>query len=181
MLSSRKHLASLKSLIEQAEDGPGSMNKRRYIGFSVGASLLILLAAPYLIASHDRPPIFIAVATMARVATVDPRFQSYNVEMAEVIGGKFWKPYNRLSKVSGNAEPTPAISESNGAALQIGQDPALFEARPPIDLSNVRLRKLAAALGPAYVRVSGTWANTVYFQDSDDALRTGRQTDSKGF
>jgi hypothetical protein len=29
------------------------------------------------------------------------------------------------------------------------------------------LRKLAAALGPAYIRVSGTWANTVYFQDSD--------------
>lgn len=29
------------------------------------------------------------------------------------------------------------------------------------------MRKLAAALGPAYVRVSGTWANSVYFQDSD--------------
>jgi hypothetical protein len=36
-----------------------------------------------------------------------------------------------------------------------------------VDLSNPRLRKLATALGPAYVRVSGTWANTSYFQDSD--------------
>jgi hypothetical protein len=39
--------------------------------------------------------------------------------------------------------------------------------RPPIDLYDVRLRKLAAALGPAYVRVSGTWANATYFHDSD--------------
>jgi hypothetical protein len=31
------------------------------------------------------------------------------------------------------------------------------------------LRKLAAALAPAYLRVSGTWANTTYFADSDDA------------
>src|SRR5947207_8482222 len=43
----------------------------------------------------------------------------------------------------------------------------MFEARPPIDLTNTRLRKLTAALGPAYLRVSGTWANTVYFHDSD--------------
>ena len=32
-------------------------------------------------------------STMPKVATVDPRFQSYNVEMVEVIGGRFWKPY----------------------------------------------------------------------------------------
>ena len=41
-------------------------------------------------------------------------------------------------------------------------NPDLYEYRPPIDLTNARLRKLAAALGPAYVRVSGTWANTTY-------------------
>jgi hypothetical protein len=49
---------------------------------------------------------------------------------------------------------------------------AIFEARPPIDLSNARLRTLAAALGPAYVRVSGTWANTVYFADADQERST---------
>ena len=38
----------------------------------------------------------------------------------------------------------------------------------PIDLSNPKLRKLAAALGPAYVRVSGTWRNATYFQNNDD-------------
>ena len=47
-------------------------------------------------------------------------------------------------------------------------DPSLYEYRAPIDLSNPRLRKLAAALGPAYIRVSGTWMNSTYFQDSDD-------------
>src|SRR6185295_19661958 len=40
--------------------------------------------------------------------------------------------------------------------------------RPPIDLRNQRLLTLAAALGPAYMRVSGTWANSTYFHDSDD-------------
>jgi heparanase len=43
----------------------------------------------------------------------------------------------------------------------------MFEARPTINLTNARLRKLTTALGPAYLRVSGTWANTVYFHDSD--------------
>jgi len=47
--------------------------------------------------------------------------------------------------------------------------PGLYRQRPPIDLTNPRLRKLAAALGPAYVRVSGTWVNTTHFHDSDDA------------
>ena len=32
-------------------------------------------------------------ASMPRVGTIDERFQSYNVEMLEVTGGKFWKPY----------------------------------------------------------------------------------------
>jgi hypothetical protein len=46
-------------------------------------------------------------------------------------------------------------------------DPSLYEYRSPIDLSNARLRKLAAALGPAYLRVSGTWMNSTYFHNSD--------------
>jgi len=57
-------------------------------------------------------------------------------------------------------------------------DPVMYQYRPPIDLSNPRLRKLAAALGPAYVRVSGTWANTVYLQDSDALAAT---TPPRGF
>jgi len=32
-------------------------------------------------------------AKMPAIGTVDERFQSYNIEMVEVIGGRFWKPY----------------------------------------------------------------------------------------
>ena len=97
-------------------------------------------------------------STMLKIGSVDPRFQSYNVEMVEVIGGRFWKPYASKTAAAPSTSGTPG-----------GIDPSLFEQRTPIDLSNPRLRKLAAALGPAYLRVSGTWANTMYFQDSDAA------------
>jgi hypothetical protein len=48
------------------------------------------------------------------------------------------------------------------------KDSNLFQYRAPIDLTGSRLRKLAAALAPAYLRVSGTWANSTYFSDADD-------------
>ncbi len=88
------------------------------------------------------------VAAMPRVATIDPRFQSYNIEMVEVTGGQFWKPYSAINT-------TVASTEER------------FAARAPIDLHDSRLRKLAAALGPAYLRVSGTWANNTFFADSN--------------
>jgi hypothetical protein len=48
-------------------------------------------------------------------------------------------------------------------------DSNLYQYRPPIDLADARLRKLAAALAPAYMRVSGTWANSTYFADRDNS------------
>lgn len=111
-------------------------------------------------------------AKLPRIATVDPRFQSYNVEMAEVIGGNFWKPYTPQSIA---AMTSKAGSAASGGV--VGQDPTMFQKRAPIDLSNPRLRKLAAALGPAYVRVSGTWANSAYFADT----ATPPSTAPKGF
>ena len=95
-------------------------------------------------------------ARLRRVGTIDPNFQSYNVEMIEVTGGAFWKPYGSTASSS---------LPSNDA--QLGIDTSQFEYRPPIDLANARLRLLARALGPAYVRVAGTWANSVYFADTD--------------
>jgi hypothetical protein len=105
----------------------------------------------------------IDTANMPRAGTVDERFQSYNVEMIEVTGGRFWKPYKDLEA----ALKTPSKSAGAGGATPAGMDPSFYEQRPPINLSNPRLRKLAAALGPAYMRVSGTWANTTYFHDAD--------------
>ncbi|MGN8550089.1 hypothetical protein ACQPTN_38090 [Bradyrhizobium sp. 13971] len=88
------------------------------------------------------------VATMPRVATIDPRFQSYNIEMVEVTGGRFWKPYA-------------------AAAARRRAETERFAARAQIDLHDGRLRKLAAALSPAYLRVSGTLANSTFFADLD--------------
>ncbi len=96
-------------------------------------------------------------STLKKIGSVDARFQSYNVEMVEIIGGRFWKPYgSKAAAATKSASGTPG-----------GIDPSLFEKLTPVDLYSPRLRKLAAALGPAYVRVSGTWANTLYFQDTD--------------
>ena len=94
-------------------------------------------------------------STMPKVGSVSPRFQSYNVEMVEVIGGRFWKPYRDTSAAAVPSGPSALL------------DPSHFEQRAPINLTDPRLRMLAAALGPAYVRVSGSWANTVVFQNSD--------------
>ncbi len=94
---------------------------------------------------------------MPAIGTVDERYQSYNIEMIEVTGGRFWAPYKSQSNAPADTtQPTPG-----------GMPASLYRYRPPVDLSNQQLRKLAAALGPAYVRVSGTWANSTYFQDSD--------------
>lgn len=112
---------------------------------------------------------------MPAISTVDARYQSYNVEMAEVVGGNFRKPYDQKSEKKNSAVPEPESAPSTptpgGPPLQIGQG-EMFKARRPINLANARLRKLAAALGPACVRVSGTWANSVYFHDSDDPAPT---------
>ena len=108
-------------------------------------------------------PAALMPSAMPRVATVDQRYQSYNVEMAEVIGARFWKPYAR----EGTTGPVAPPSKPAGGTLRVGIDPEMFASRPPADLGNPRLRALAAALGPAFVRVSGTWANSVYFHDDD--------------
>jgi hypothetical protein len=127
-------------------------------GCRTGEPSLASRAAP---AAHSS----LTPSSMARIGAIDERYQSYNVEMLEVTGGKFWKPYGpELDALL--RQPGPATSSGNTPA---GMNPALYQYRPPIDLANPRLRKLAAALGPAYVRVSGTWANTTYFPATDHA------------
>ena len=127
-----------------------------------------LLGGPRGGAFHQSKP-----AEMARVGAVDERFQSFNVEMIEVTGGRFWKPYKTTTDTP--EEPSPGKQLESSPA---GMDPSLYQQRPPIDLADACLRKLTAALGPAYMRVSGTWANTTYFQNSD---RPAPKTPPKGF
>ena len=99
-------------------------------------------------------------ASMPKLGQVDERFQSYNVEMVEVTGGRFWAPYRTQPTT-----PATTTAQPTGPGL----DPSLFGQRSPVDLGSARLRKLASALGPTYMRVSGTWANSTYFHDADDA------------
>lgn len=102
--------------------------------------------------------------TLVKLGSVDPRYQSYNVEMVEVVGGEFWKPYKLMDSLpSGNSMSGYDVSQKN-------ED--LYHKLTPIDLKNKRLLALARGLAPAYVRVSGTWANASYFQDDDRAQLT---------
>jgi len=131
------------------------------------SSLGVLFAAVSAIAisasASGQSSVVIDPAAMSKVGTVDARFVSYNIEMVEVTGGRFWKPYKSGAAAQAPAQPKPAAD----ANQQVGISDALFEYRSPINLSNPKLRKLAAALGPAYMRVSGSWANSTYFQDDD--------------
>jgi heparanase len=133
---------------------------------SSGSGALVLALFFYAGAALAQP-VAVSPSVMPQVATVDQRFQSYNVEMAEVIGGNFWKPYHQNGDTAQKLPQTTNGSPVDAGNLQAGQSPTMFEPRAPIDLTNARLRRLAAALGPAYLRVSGTWANTVFFHDSD--------------
>jgi hypothetical protein len=138
------------------------MNGRIRFGFWIGAVLAIFGGGEFAPLLSGAEPVAVAPAKMPRLGTVEERFQSFNIEMVEVTGGRFWAPYGKSVGAAPDAPPagglsTPAI------------DPAAFRNRPPIDLASQRLRKLAAALGPAFVRVSGSWANSIYFHDSDAA------------
>ena len=122
--------------------------------------LMGLLAGSLLGQSPPR----VTPSSMPRVGKVDDRFQSYNVEMVEVTGGRFWAPYK-------NGAATAPAPRSNQTVLPQSLSAAsedMFAMRPPIDLYDARLRKMAAALAPAYMRVSGSWANATYFHNSDD-------------
>ncbi|WP_376707494.1 hypothetical protein [Bradyrhizobium canariense] len=113
----------------------------------------------------------ITPSKLPQISTVDERFQSYNVEMLEVTGGRFWKPYKDIMKTSAPASDHVAGAAS-GTAAPAGMSPDLYQYRPPIDLTNRCLRALARNLGPAYVRISGTWANTTYFTDAKTPPKT---------
>jgi Glycosyl hydrolase family 79, N-terminal domain len=128
--------APIKGSHSNATSGSAFMASAR----ATTAIFIILLASSDAFGQQTIMP-----GSMPRIGEVDPRFQSYNIEMVTVTGGRFWKPYG-----------APPHRE-------------LYAVQPPIDLANPRLRKLAAALGPAYMRVSGSWANATYFADSDDS------------
>lgn len=100
------------------------------------------------------PHIKLEIGNLETLRTVNPRLMSYNVEMTEVTGGTFWKAYTP-EQIAGT-EKFPAI---RGFEEMTG----LMQWYDPIESTNPRLIKLAKDLGPAWMRVSGTWATKTYY------------------
>src|SRR5271169_5701187 len=118
------------------------MMNQRSMQFAAGGIFTSLFLTVCLAAQQAKPSV--KPSTMPRMGSVDERFQSYNVEMVEVTGGRFWKPYD--PQVDALLASQSAAREK-GANQPAGMSPELYQYRPPIDLSSARLRKLAAALG----------------------------------
>ena len=88
---------------------------------------------------------------------IDERLVSYNIEMTEVTGGTFWKAYTP-GQIAGTEDFVVKGELTDFTAMA-----DLMQYYPPIDLYNEKLRSYAKALGPAWVRVSGTWATKTYY------------------
>jgi hypothetical protein len=130
-------------------------------------SVLLLMFSTSAPSQVQPDVVSIAPSSLPKVTTIDDRFQSYNMEMLEVTGGRFWKPYKAIGTAP-PAAPPKTLQESTPESL-LGD---LFAYRAPKDLRNARLRGLAAALGPAYLRVSGTWANSTYVPAEGENVST---------
>lgn len=98
--------------------------------------------------------ITLAPSRLTKLRTADLRLLSYNIEMTEVTGGTFWRPYTQ-GQIAGN-EPFEPIRDFSEIAK-------LMQVFEPVNLYDPRLRALAAALGPVWVRVSGSWATRTYY------------------
>src|SRR4051812_33069277 len=108
--------------------------------------------------------IIVNLNEMKHIGSVDERFQSYNVEMVEVVGGEFWRPYKTMDSLP---------SSKSASSYDVSQkNQQMYRKLSPINLADKRLLNLAKGLAPAYVRVSGTWANGIYFQDDDKPQMT---------
>ena len=79
---------------------------------------------------------------LKQIAEVDERYQSFYIEMCEVVGGKFWIPYE--------------LMDTTKCKRKKGGFDALKRGIPPINLYEKKLLTLTSALSPTYIRVSGT-------------------------
>ena len=99
----------------------------------------------------------LAPGTLKALRQTSPMLVSYNVEFAEVTGGTFWKSYTP-EQLAGTEEFQVDLTGDIAAAYR-----DLMQVYPPIDLYNERLRRLAGSLGPAWARVSGSWATKTFY------------------
>ena len=86
------------------------MNKKTRFEFLASVVLAVLGFASSSPASFGAEPITVAPAKMPRVGNVDERFQSFNIEMVEVTGGRFWAPYSKAGSAAPEAAPAARLS-----------------------------------------------------------------------
>lgn len=95
---------------------------------------------------------------LTKIREMDARVQSYNVEMTELTGGTFWKPYTP-EQVAGTEEfPKPENAQEMMKIIR-----GMQTKQPAINLYDEKIRTLAKAFGPVIIRISGSWANRTYY------------------
>ena len=83
------------------------------------------------------------------VSVVEARFLSVAIDISLVVGGHWWSPSGEVEAIGGSRVP-------------------------PLDLTNSKLRDLARALAPAYLRIGGTEADKIFYSVGQPEFRGAR-------
>ena len=139
----------------------------RSSGFKVGMGIAVAALAGSQQAAAQAPTLSVDPSRLPRLGTIDARFQSYNLEMVEVTGGRFWKPYRA------SASAPSARGADNSGNIPAGANPDLYAYREPIDLSNRPTAHIGCRAGARPICASAAPGPTrTYFAESDDAPAT---------
>ena len=103
------------------------MKRNAYIGLCASAMVAILAGLACSKASRTSSDAAVVPENMPRIGTVDDRFQSYNIEMVEVTGGRFWRPYQEVDALL----KAQASAKETGSNQPAGMSPDLYQYRPP--------------------------------------------------
>lgn len=130
--------------------------KTTTLRFATGTALFTALACtPTILTAQQQK---LSYSSMPKIGEVDQRYQAYNLD---------------LIAITGMPAKTANTGEQSHSGERVDTVMSGITLEKPLDLYNSRLRKLAAGLGPAYLRTSGTSANSVFFQNDDQpALAT---------
>jgi heparanase 1 len=133
--------------------GIGISGARRAFGLFLGIGLGSLACQNHPPKVPPPPPPSDSLALVidggSVISTVDQRFLSVAIDSAQVTGGTFWAPLEPDGGVGTGTEPVA-----------------------PFSFSSTRLRTLASALAPAYLRIGGTAADSVYYDMSASPVTT---------
>jgi hypothetical protein len=70
-------------------------------------------------ALFSQPVTAVAPAKMPRIGRIDERYQSFNVEMLEVIGGRFWASLQTTKRTTGGPDRLKALHTHRNGPIAI--------------------------------------------------------------